>query len=144
VFTGGSIAPGVEEWRSEQGSLRVTLPGQGIFVTRVEGRALAGFVGVIIRLAEQEIAAGHRLLVFHDWELVRGYDPQAREKLVAWTQTIRDQWDASHILFSSAFVAMAVSISSLLFGEQVKSYSSRATWQRALDAACETRGTTLR
>ena len=136
MFTGGIVAPGVEEWRSADSFLRVTLPGRGVFVSRVEGRALAGFVGVIIRLAEHEIAQGNKLLVFHDWELVRGYDPAARAKLVAWTETIRDQWIASHILFRSSFVAMAVSISSLVFGEQVKSYSSRKSWQRALDAAC--------
>lgn len=140
MFTGGVVASDnglpAEEWRSDQGFLRVWIPAPSVFATRIEGRAVTGFTGVIIRMAEQEIAAGRRLLVFHDWEEARSYEPAAREKIVAWTETIRPQWDGSHILFRSSLVAMAVSVSSLLFGEKVTSYSSRKNWQRALDVAC--------
>jgi hypothetical protein len=87
------------------------------------------------------VAAGRRLLVFHDWEHMHGYDPEAKRVLTEWSQRIMPHWDASHILFSSQIIAMAVSVANLDARGKAKNYSSRKKWEAALAAACASRGT---
>ena len=116
--------------------MRVSEPAPGVFLSEIDGRATTGVVGVMIRVAEEMLAGGRRLLVFHDWEKATGYDAEAKKMLVDWTDRIKPYWDGSHILFSSPFIAMAVSVASLTMRGKVASYSSRANWARALAAAC--------
>jgi hypothetical protein len=128
------------EWAGPSGRIRVAEPAPGVFVSEVHGRASIGVVGVIIRFAEEMIAADRRLLVFHDWEDVSGYDAEARRQLTEWTDRIKPYWDGSHILFASPIVAMAVSVAGLTMRGKLSSYSSRKSWEHALAKACAARG----
>ena len=128
------------EWVGASGRIRVTEPAPGVFVSEVHGRATIGVIGVIIRFAEEMLAADRRLLVFHDWEDVSGYDAEARRQLTDWTDRIKPFWDGSHILFASPIVAMAVSVAGLTMRGRLSSYSSRKSWELALAKACAARG----
>lgn len=120
--------------------MRIEEPALGVFHSVVDGRATAGAAGAIIAFAEGMLSAGRRLLVFHDWERVSGYDAQARKMLTEWSERIKPHWDGSHILFSSPIIAMAVSVAGLTMRGKLTSYSSRTSFERALAAACASRG----
>jgi hypothetical protein len=129
------------EFSSAHGSIRVSEPAPGVFLSVAMGRATSGTAGHIIRFAEEMLAAGRRLLVFHDWEGLTGYDPEARRTLTEWTGRISPFWDGSHILLASRLVAMAISVASIATTPgKIKAYSSRKTWEAALAQACVARG----
>lgn len=131
------------EYGSAQVRLRVSEPALGVYLSVMEGRATAGAAGAIIEFAERMLAGGRRLLVFHDWEKVAGYDAAARKLIMDWSERITPHWDGSHILFASPIIAMAVSIASLTMRGKVSSYSSRVSFERALTRACAARGVVL-
>ncbi|HEY1957811.1 MAG TPA: hypothetical protein VGH28_19455 [Polyangiaceae bacterium] len=116
--------------------VRISEPAVGVFHSVIRGRATAGAASAMIQFAEHMLAAQRRLLVFHDWEAVSGYDADARKLLTEWSQRITPYWDGSHILFSSPLIAMAVSVASLTLRGKIKTYSSRANFERSLARAC--------
>ncbi|MGH7280789.1 MAG: hypothetical protein ACRELY_04645 [Polyangiaceae bacterium] len=123
--------------------VRISEPAGGVFRSVVRGRATAGAAGAIIAFAEHMIAGGRRLLVFHDWENVSGYDADARKLLTEWSGRITPYWDGSHILFSSPLIAMAVAVASLSLRGKITTYSSRTSFERNLTTACSERGVAL-
>jgi hypothetical protein len=127
------------EYTSANADIRLSEPALGVYCSVAHGRATVGVAGAIIQYAERMLAAGRRLLVFHDWQNLKGYDADARKMLTEWTERIEPHWDGSHILFSSPLVAMAVSVASLTMRGKLTSYGSRTTFERALARACAAR-----
>jgi hypothetical protein len=121
---------------SLQVELRISEPAFGVYHSVVRGRATAGAAGALIAFGEHMLSASRRLLVFHDWEKLAGYDADARRLLTDWSQRIMPHWDGSHILFSSPLVAMAVSVASLTMRGKLTSYGLRTSFERALAKAC--------
>ena len=128
------------EYASSHGHIRVSEPAPGVFLSEIQGRGTVGVVGTIIHYGEQMLGAGRRLLVFHDWELMNGYDAEAKKVLTDWTQRITPYWDGSHILFASPIIAMAVSVAGLTMRGKLVSYSSRKSFERAFAQACAAHG----
>jgi hypothetical protein len=127
------------EYSSPKGTLRMSEPAPGVLLTVARGRATVGAVFALIRFSEQMVAAGRRLLVFHDWENLSGYDLEAKQTLTEWSRRIIRHWDASHILFRSQLIAMAVAVENLAVRGKATSYGSRKKWEAALATACVSR-----
>jgi hypothetical protein len=127
-------------YSNAHGRGHVDEPAPGILATRVEGRASVGFAGTLIVFAEGMISAGRRLLVYHDWEGLEGYEANAKRSFVEWSNRVMPHWDGSHILLSSPLIAMAVSVAALTQRGKITTYSSRQSWERNFAQACAARG----
>jgi hypothetical protein len=121
--------------RETSGNIEVQRIAPGVVVTRMRGHATADHLPPIVSAVGSELDAGRRPDVFHDWELMTGYDSAVRVAITDWYRGVRDRVGKVHVLTSSRLVAMGVSVVSLAVGARVETYASRPSFERALAAA---------
>src|SRR5262245_9470225 len=75
----------LEEHRGEGGTLRIwRQPGLRVYSTRVVGYLSLGLARHIIDYVDP-LFEGGRVLGFHDWFVMTGYDSQSRTLLTEWS-----------------------------------------------------------
>ncbi|MEY2931285.1 MAG: hypothetical protein RL033_2034, partial [Pseudomonadota bacterium] len=90
---------------------------QRIYSTRVIGHLSIGLAGHIMRYVDP-LFEGGRVLGFHDWFTMTGYDTASRNELTTWS--LRHSARAQiNIGVRSTLVTMGVTVASLALGTQV-------------------------
>jgi hypothetical protein len=107
-----------EEHRDSRGILRLwQQEGLRIYSTRVIGHLSIGLAGHILRYVDP-LFEGGRVLGFHDWFTMTGYDTASRNELTTWS--LRHSARAQiNIGVRSTLVTMGVTVASLALGTQV-------------------------
>jgi hypothetical protein len=128
---GDASAQRIEEHRDAKGSIRLWQCAPHIYATRVVGHLSIELARAIITYVDPLFAKG-RVLGFHDWFKMTGYDSASRNELTAWS--LRNKALAQiNIGTRSRIVNMGVAVASLALGENViRQFSDEA----ALEAAC--------
>ena len=114
------------------GVVEIDRPMPGVVTTRMTGHARAEHVEPIKRAVNQEIAAGRRPHVFHDWSDMTGYDSEARVAMADWYAKVRDHVASVNVLAKNRLVAMGVQVVALAVRADIHIFGDRA----AFDAAC--------
>jgi hypothetical protein len=128
---GDASAQRIEEHRDAKGSIRLWQCAPHVYATRVVGHLSVELARTIIVYVDPLFAKG-RVLGFHDWFKMTGYDSASRHELTAWS--LRNKTLAQiNVGTRSRIVNMGVSVASLALGENViRQFSDEA----ALEAAC--------
>jgi hypothetical protein len=119
-------------YTADRGVLEIWNLAPGVIMDRCAGRATAEFARGIAENIGAVIAAGHKVTVFADWELLEGYDTAARVELTEWTAKHRHEMDSVHVLLRSKIIAMGVAVGNLAAGGVTKTYVDREKWEATL------------
>lgn len=114
-------------------------PAAGVFCGCVRGNVSRASIDAYIEGMEL-VGKEHAWLdVFHDWEGVKGYRPDVRARLTAWSNDRHERMPGSaHALFASKLVAMGVSLANTVLRRKMFVYASRDPFAAALARAVAT------
>jgi hypothetical protein len=129
----------VEEHRDPRGMLRLwQQEGLRIYSTRVVGHLSVGLARHIIRYVDP-LFEGGRVLGFHDWFTMTGYDTASRNELTSWS--LRHSARAQiNIGVRATLVSMGVTVASLALGTQVlRRFESEEALELAFQQALSSR-----
>lgn len=126
--------------------LTVFRPVAGVYVSVAKGHVVEAMAKDFITLLEAEMKLGiSNMSFFHDWWELTSYDQSARHRLTEWRQAApKGTTKDSNVLVRSKIVAMGVAASSIvlrMIGVDMRAYSDRAEFERALRAAVRERST---
>ncbi|HET6346474.1 MAG TPA: hypothetical protein VFH51_16190 [Myxococcota bacterium] len=113
------------------GKLEVWTPAPNIVCSRVEGHLDLGMYPSILKRCQEVVDSGRRLISFHDWQDMSGYDTGARTEMTLWCLAHAKSLDDAHLLVKHQVVALGVSIAAVLV-RNLKTYTERAAFQEAL------------
>lgn len=132
---GEGAAVRLEEHRGDGGTLRIwRQPGLRIYSTRVAGYLSIGLARHIIDYVDP-LFEGGRVLGFHDWFLMTGYDSQSRTQLTEWSLR-RSRLAQINIGTRAKLVTMGVTVAALALGEHVlRRFGTEHDLQAAYDEA---------
>lgn len=131
---GDASAFRVEEHKDARGSIRLWQAAPHIYVTRVSGHLSVALAKSIISYVDPLFEKG-RVLGYHDWFKMTGYDTASRNDLTAWSLR-RKALAQINIGTKSRIVNMGVAVASLALGEQViRQFSEIATLEAAFQDA---------
>jgi len=133
-----SPTPYKAEFKAARGEIAVTFRSPAVVLTRITGHFSADMQDSFLRPTNEAIARGARVVVFHDWEAMTGYDTSVRQDLTRWSLTQRAHIASINILVRSKIVAMGVATAGLtlrLGGMHLCSYTARSAFLSALLAA---------
>ena len=127
------VAPGIDEWKTENAEIRVWSPGPGLVATRLRGVADRQIVPHFIEPITRVLATGHRFKAFHDWEGLTGYDTEARVRIATWGVRFVRQIERIHILVAaeSSFVRMAIAVTNVALQGTITTYYDRPAFEAA-------------
>jgi len=115
---GEDSAVRLEAHRDDGGTLRVwRQPGVRIYSTRVVGYLSIGLARHIIDYVDP-LFEGGRVLGFHDWFSMTGYDSQSRTQLTEWSLR-RSKLAQINIGTRAKLVTMGVTVAALALGAHV-------------------------
>lgn len=123
----------------ERGLVTTWIPAPGVLVTRAEGYLLADLAGDIERAGNDVIEMHGRLIGFHDWSQLRGYESAARVRLTDWGVAVRHSVDRVHLLIASKLVRMGVAVASIVLGGMLVAHDDPVQFARELEAAVRAR-----
>jgi hypothetical protein len=128
-----SLAREVQTLTTSKGRIWFWSISPGLYATEVRGHLSVDMARHIVRYAEPLYQQGV-LSGFHNWLEMTGYDSQSRVLLTEWVLSHRDQTHL-HIGVRSKIVAMGVSVANLALGNLIRTYSSSAAMEAALEKA---------
>jgi len=126
--------------RGEDFSAEIWNPAPGLLVTRLSGYASLECLGFYTRAAQREMVRGP-LLVFHDWEKLGRYSPEARDGLKSWGKIHNDRFEAVHYLLQSKIVMMLISVAALALGRDLFATTDRRAFESTLERSLAARRT---
>lgn len=130
--------------KHKDATLETFRPVDGVYVTVAKGNVVEAMARDFIALLEAEMKRGvSNMSFFHDWWEIASYEQSARHRLTEWRRsapkgTTRD----SHVLVQSTLLAMGVAASAIVLrmvGVDMRAYTDRAEFERALREAVKTR-----
>jgi hypothetical protein len=117
--------------RSAGGMAQIWYPAPTVFVSRVEGAISEAMATAMLVEGQRIIASDGKLVVFHDWELVKGYEKQARVQFTRVGLQLRRQVEASHFLVRARILAVGIQLANIVLGTN-KVHPSRASFESVL------------
>ena len=99
-----------------------------MLITRLRGFGSIECVRFYTDRAEQEMHTGP-LLIFHDWQDVQGYDPEAKNLLKSWAKRHSKAFEVCHYLIRSKILTMVIAVASLTLGRDLIATSERAEFE---------------
>ena len=115
---GEAAAVRVEEHRDGRGSIRLWQhPSLRVYSTRVVGHLSIGLAQRIIDYVDPMFDKG-KVVGFHDWFQMTGYDTASRSQLTAWSLR-RSALAQINIGTRAKLVSMGVTVAALALGEHV-------------------------
>jgi hypothetical protein len=119
-------------------------PVAGVYVTVAKGNVVEAMAKDFIALLEAEMRAGvSNMSFFHDWWELASYEQSARHRLTEWRRAApKGTTKDSHVLVQSKLLAMGVAASAIVLrmvGVDMRTYTDRAEFERALRAAISAR-----
>lgn len=127
--------PPVETYDTARTHAALWLPAPGVVVTRADGVGDLGSISIYTRKMDELVATGRRYHVFHHWQGVTSFRPEAREHVRKWASTRLDRLNDARYLVGSKLVAMAISVASLALGRRLRVTTREAEFSRWLDEA---------
>lgn len=121
-------------WKSSQGTLIVLRPEPEVLVFVEEGHLDDRFAPHIATACNAALECPKPLHVFVDCNDLISYAPAIRKQPTEWLLANRDRVVKQHMLARSPLTQMGLSVASLVLGRLIKSHSSRASFNAALDA----------
>lgn len=120
-------------------------PVPGVYATVATGHVVDGMAKDFITYLEGEMKQGiSGMSFFHDWWDLTTYEQSARHRLTDWRRAApRGTTKDSNVLVRSKLLAMGVAASSIVLrmvGVDMRAYSDRAEFERALGDAIRARG----
>lgn len=103
-----------------------------ILCFRVIGYGEGRFTQSWTERADDTIRRYKRVVTFHDWSGMTGYDPQSKQRLVEWTRAIGDANPAAYLLFRSKIISMAVAVAGLAL-RNLNGFSAREPFLAAFE-----------
>ena len=113
-------------------------PAPGVLLTRLRGDANLECLRFYTRRAEKEMHHGP-LLVFHDWQELGRYEPEARDAIKLWGKEHNDAFEAVHYLIRSTIVKMLISVAALALGRDLFATTDREAFQATLERSLAAR-----
>jgi hypothetical protein len=128
----------LEEYRDRGGLIRLwQQPRMRLYSTRVVGHLSLELAERIIEYVDPLFEVG-RVLGFHDWFQMTGYDTASRNQLTAWSLR-RSSLAQINIGTRAKLVSMGVTVAALALGERVlRRFGSEATLEAAYQRALRT------
>lgn len=128
-----------QEWVHDKGTLRVMRTQRGVVCTRITGFAPEEFLAPIMAAVDAEVLSGMRPDVFHDWDAMSGYAPEARSTMTKWYLSVRDACSSVQVYTKSKLVAMGVSVVAIATGNRIVAHTTRESFDQALRRAVAVR-----
>lgn len=122
------------------GALEMYRPLPSVIYTRARGQLTTSLAGGWARSTETIWSSVDKLTVFNDWQLMTGYDSDARAGLTSWVIAHRMQFRAAWFSSGSRLVNMGVSVASVatsMFGVPMHAPSDRDTFLARLNQAIQ-------
>jgi hypothetical protein len=118
------------------GSVEVWALSSHIYVTRCAGHMSDPHADLMIEYAEEmkRRSHAHGMIVFHDWLRMTGYESGCRKRLTAWSLANVSCYASVHMALQSKIVAMGVSLTNLVLGGLITTYSDLASLETELTA----------
>jgi len=113
-------------------------PCPGVLITRLRGFGSVECCRFYTDRAELEMHIGP-LVVFHDWQEVQRYAPEARNHLKQWARIHNDAFGVCHYLIRSKILTMVIAVASLALGRDLIATSERAKFEAALQRSLAAR-----
>lgn len=132
-----------QEWVHDKGTLRVVRSHRGVVCTRIVGFAPEEFLPPIMAAVDAEVLAGTRPDVFHDWDAMSGYAPEARGTITKWYFGVRDSCTSVQVYTQSRLVAMGVSVVAIATGNRIVAHTNREDFEQALRRVLSARRVTI-
>ncbi len=117
--------------RGQGYSAEIWNPSPGMLITRLRGFGSIECMHFYTERAEQEMHAGP-LLIFHDWQDVQRYDPEAKTLLRRWAEHHNDAFEVCHYLLRSKILTMVIAVASLALRRDLVATSERAKFEALL------------
>ncbi|HTV18638.1 MAG TPA: hypothetical protein VMG12_08210 [Polyangiaceae bacterium] len=132
---GEASAVRLEEHRGDGGTLRIwRQPRQRVYSTRVVGHLSIDLARHIIEYVDP-LFEGGRVIGFHDWFSMSGYDSPSRTQLTEWSLR-RSKLAQINIGTRAKLVTMGVTVAALALGDHVlRRFGSEHELQAAYDQA---------
>jgi len=129
-----------EEHRDGRGSIRLWQhPRLRLYSTRVVGHLSIGLAQRIIDYVDPLFEQG-KVIGFHDWFQMTGYDTASRSQLTAWSLR-RSALAQINIGTRAKLVSMGVTVAALALGEHVlRRFGSEVDLETAYQAALRSSG----
>lgn len=109
-----------------------------IYSTRVDGHLSVELARCIIEYVDPMFESG-RVLGFHDWFEMTGYDTASRNELTQWSLR-RSELAQINIGTRAKLVSMGVTVAGLVLGERVlRRFAAEAELETAYQAALRTK-----
>jgi len=115
-----------------RGVLTVRRPARHVELLRCEGYARREHLDLLIANRERIVREAGRIALFDDLEDLRGYDPEVRSRLTAWSRAHQEVICSFHILVRSKIVAMGVALANAVIGGKIQAHSGRVPFESAL------------
>lgn len=137
---GESSAVRFEQYQDEQGSICLWQhPSVRLYSTRVDGYLSIGLAKRIIDYVEPLFEKG-RVIGFHDWFQMVGYDTASRSQLTTWSLR-RSALAQINIGTRAKLVSMGVTVAAMALGEHVlRRFRSEAELEAAYQEALRAGG----
>ena len=119
---------------SGAGSARVTTRAPGVLHVVFTGFLEEDLYTALRKVADDELERAGGLRVFFDSEQVTGFEPEFRQRMMAW-QAMTLGRVQQHILLRSKIMAAAIALANRIIGGGAEITSNRSRWQRQLDDA---------
>ncbi len=132
---------GAEGWRTERGAVKLAHPAPGVVVITYSGYIAAEFAPLVLGAIERILERTPRPDIFVDTDAITAHEPEFRKAISSGLERNGDRVGEMAILVRSKIVAMSVSLMNRIRGGkmQMTSFSARAPFQAAIDAAVRRR-----
>lgn len=119
-----------QEHRDDEGTLLLWLPGDGVAISRLEGKmslelACALADGVDAAIAERPGKAR----AFHDWTAATGYKLRAQLRLTGWSVDVRNEMTQVMVAATAPSVVLAVRAARRATGKDLEVVETREPWE---------------
>jgi hypothetical protein len=126
-----TLADGVVVVKGGRGVARLSRLGPGVLLYACEGVLSEAFYAPMVAMAQREVEAAGKLVMFVDGLALHSVDTGFREQWTEWFRSHKAHFHM-HLLVRSKLMDMAASLANLFTGISViKSYSSPGAWERA-------------
>lgn len=107
----------------------------GIIHVRLAGALQPEHIDSIMRVGDEQIALGYRLLIAIDADDVHGYKTEVRTIMQAWLRQNRNSIEKVWVLFRSPLIKMGVGLANAFTGGMVRSFSDPEEFDAELSKA---------
>jgi hypothetical protein len=131
----------LREARTDRGSARLWVLAPTVYVTSVTGHMEDVHADLFESYGLERIRkAPGKLVVFHDWFDMTGYESRCRTRLTSWSVKRIEHYEEVHLGVRSKLVAMGVQVANIALRGLITAHSDRAKLEVELRRALRDKG----